>query len=152
MVRQVKPRQLLCRVGVFLIGTAASIGSLIVVACNVHPADNIPLIRITLIPPAVEGGPIVTYSIVGVVERVDFAAYKVVVYAHAGDSWWVQPYADAPMTHIGKDGKWRTVTHGGHQYAALLVKKEYHPDAITRTLPATDDDVVAIDLEDGKSQ
>jgi hypothetical protein len=109
-----------------------------------------PSIQITLIPPSTKGGPDATYSIAGVVKGVDFAAYKVVVYAHAGDTWWVQPFADAPLTDIGKDGKWQTDTHGGSQYAALLVKKDYHPEATVRTLPT--DGVVAVDKEDGKTQ
>jgi len=149
MVRQAKANAFLCGIGAFLLGTVALIGSLVTCACSIQAEDNIPAIQITLIPPSAKGGPDVTYAIAGVAKGVDFAAYKVVVYAHAGQTWWVQPFANAPFTDIGTDGKWQTDTHGGDRYAALLVKKDYHAQATARTLPATGNDVVAIVRNDG---
>ena len=49
-----------------------------------------------------------------------------VVYARSG-VWWVQPFANAPFTAIQADGRWRTTTHLGTEYAALLVEPGYKP-------------------------
>src|SRR2546425_8840698 len=45
---------------------------------------------------------------------------KVLLYART-NTWWVQPFADAPYTSIKEDGKWKADTHLGTEYAALLV-------------------------------
>jgi len=102
-------------------------------------------IAITQVPPINPGGPTRTFPIAGRVRGMNTAAYKVVIYAYAGGVWWVQPRADAPLTDIEHDGRWQTETHGGSQYAALLVKKTYKTKATTRTLPKIEGNVVAVD-------
>ena len=67
-----------------------------------------------------------------------------VIYARGGDKWWVQPYAASPYTDIGKDGKWESETHGGTEFAALLVKSSYEPSATLGSLPAVGGDILDI--------
>jgi hypothetical protein len=68
----------------------------------------------------------------------------VVIYARGGDKWWVQPYVASPYTDIGADGKWESETHGGTEFAALLVKSSYKPSATLGSLPAVGDDILDI--------
>jgi len=80
----------------------------------------------------------------GVVRGVDFDRYEVVVFAYAG-IYWVQPFANAPLTTIeSKSGKWHTSTHLGSRYAALQVGLDYHPPSTTDTLPGVGKGVIAV--------
>jgi hypothetical protein len=67
---------------------------------------------------------------------------QVVLYARAG-AWWVQPFSYQPFTEIGADSTWKSSTHLGTEYAALLVEKGYRPSATMSALPATGGQVVA---------
>jgi Ca2+-binding RTX toxin-like protein len=101
-------------------------------------------ISITGVPHAGPGGDEPIEAISGVVRKVDFAAHKVVVYAYAGGTWWVQPTAANPLTDIDRTGKWETDTHLGSTYAALLVRQSFKPSATIGTLPNVQGDIVAI--------
>jgi hypothetical protein len=68
---------------------------------------------------------------------------KVVLYAR-GDKWYVQPWIDSPETVIQADGSFSSTTHGGFEYAALLVKRSYVPAKTLTRLPAVGGDVLAI--------
>jgi len=94
-------------------------------------------------PPTVKPGPNSWGRIAGTVSGPDATLHKVVVYA-LGDIWYVQPFTAAPYTDIGEDGQWETDTHGGLEYAALLVKSSYKPTATRAMLPGVDDEVLAI--------
>jgi hypothetical protein len=107
-------------------------------------------IRIVNIPPFDPIGGEATYptSIAGIV-RIDHPErYRVVIYALGGDTWFVQPFDNQPMTPVGADGSWRTNIHRGRQYAALLVTAAYSPPPRTPALPDTD--VLAKAEVDGK--
>ena len=45
---------------------------------------------------------------------------RIVLFARSG-MWWVQPLAADPFTKIQPDSRWRSTTHPGSAYAALLV-------------------------------
>jgi hypothetical protein len=109
-----------------------------------------PSISITNIPPSNSGGPDKTFSIAGQVQGVAPAGLKVVVYALAGGTWWVQPTVAEPLTDINSKGGWSTDTHGGTTYAALLVRAAYKPAATAGTLPKVEGDVLASTREAGK--
>lgn len=102
-----------------------------------------PSIAITLVPPAGAGSD--TWgTIAGEVQGVNVEECFVVPFAYGGDTWYVQPWVASPYTSIDKDGAWRTGTHLGIEYAALLVKSSYMPPATTDTLPKVGGDVLAI--------
>src|ERR1035438_2564655 len=73
-----------------------------------------PKIAITGIPHAGQGGPGPTEEISGTASGPDLRELRIVIYAYAGDQWWVQPTAANPMTSIdASSGKWETDTHLG---------------------------------------
>jgi hypothetical protein len=109
-----------------------------------------PSITITLVPHAGTGGPDRTEPIKGLVKGVDFTNFKVVVYAFAGGTWWVQPTTAEPLTDIDDSGKWETDTHLGITYAVLLVKASFNAPATASTLPRVQADVIAVTREAGK--
>ncbi len=96
-----------------------------------------PSITITKVPPAtLQPGPDELGTIAGKVSGVNFKECKVVIFAY-GDTWYVQPFTASPHTDIQKDGTWQNDTHGGYEYAALLVKN-YTPPDTTSALPKVD--------------
>jgi hypothetical protein len=86
----------------------------------VHPS-----IEFTKIPPAAQGGRERVDTIAGRVKNA-LPGQQIVIYAHSGQ-WWVQPDGDRPFIPINADSTWRTETHLGFEYAALLVGPDYHP-------------------------
>lgn len=103
-----------------------------------------PTITITSVPTDPPGEQMASEPITGTVSGVDPNEHKVVIYARGGDRWWVQPYAASPYTDIGKDSKWESETHGGTEFAALLVKPSYQPSATLGSPPAVGGDILAI--------
>ena len=109
-----------------------------------------PEITITIVPPSSEGGPDRTEPIAGMVKGVDFRAHRVVVYAFAGNRWWVQPTTASPRTPIDAKGNWETDTHLGRRYAAALVTPSFKPKDVADALPEIGKDVLVIDEVPGK--
>ena len=95
--------------------------------------------------PNITPGPDDTGPIKGKVSGVALEDYKIVIYSKGGDSYYVQPRADAPFTDIDKDGKFSEDVHGGTEYVALLVKKSFEPKPRISKLPDIGDEVVAMD-------
>jgi hypothetical protein len=58
--------------------------------------------------------------------------------------WWVQPLAAKPFTDIAPDSTWKSTTHLGTEYAALLVDQGYHPPATVESLPSRGGPIVAV--------
>ena len=104
-------------------------------------------IEFTRLPPTGQGSPDILHNIEG---RVKGARHgqKVVIFARSG-MWWVQPLADQPFTTIQTDSTWKTVTHPGSAYAALLVDSSYRPPATVNLLPAKGGAVAAVATADG---
>ena len=99
--------------------------------------------------PSKGAGPDKVETIAGTVSGVNMAKCKVVVFART-NVWYVQPYIDSSDTSINEDGTWRTDTHLGSQYAALLVKKAYNPPSKTGKLPDVGGQVLAVAIVTAK--
>jgi hypothetical protein len=101
--------------------------------CGVGRA-KVPIVEFTKIPAAGQGGADTHEFIEG---RVRGAGPKqqLVIYAKSGKLWWVQPSARAPFTSLQPDSSWKTWTHRGMEYAALLVNPGYKPLSTVPELP-----------------
>jgi signal transduction histidine kinase len=116
--------------------------------CRARPADTEPYIEFTSVPLADEGGPDKLDVIEGRVIRAR-PELQVVLYARSG-VWYVQPYADEPYTQIRPDSKWRSTTHLGTEYAALLVEPGYKPPPSMEVLPGQGGGVIAVAVRKGE--
>lgn len=112
-----------------------------------HPADV--QIDITNIPPAEPGGTDTHADISGTVTGKVPPNYMVVIYARAAGAWYVQPQSGAVLP-LEADKSWKTWTHTGTRYAALLVRREFEPFTRLDMLPETNDYVLAIDIVNGR--
>jgi len=108
--------------------------------CQARRADRLPTIEFTTIPPAAQGGREKVDTIEG---RVTGArpGQQIVIYARSG-AWWVQPTVASPFTKIQADSTWKTETHLGYEYAALLVGPGYRPPPTMDIVPSEGDAVV----------
>jgi hypothetical protein len=108
-------------------------GALLLGGCEAKPARVPPSIELSTVPEANEGGADRLDTIEG---RVTGASpgQQVVLYARAG-AWWVQPLADQPFTKVQPNSTWRSTTHLGTEYAALLVEPGYRPPSKADVLP-----------------
>ena len=93
--------------------------------CQSRQPETGPSIEFSEIPPAAQGGRERIDTIAGRV-RGARPGQQIVIYAHSGP-WWVQPWPDHPFIPIQADSTWKTETHLGYEYAALLVDPGYHP-------------------------
>jgi len=62
--------------------------------------------------------------------------------------WWVQPLVEKPFTAIERDSTWKSSTHPGSAYAALLVDTDYQPAATLNELPLVGGAIHAIATAD----
>ena len=108
-----------------------------------------PEISITRVPRyQAEGGPDTRDTIGGMVRTSLAADYRVVVYARA-DAWYIQPTPFA-MQPIEVDNTWRTWTHTGSSYAALVVRKTFKPMTRLDVLPQVDAEVLSRAIVEGR--
>ena len=110
------------------------------------PVPELAITRIPRYDPA--GGPETRDTIAGTVRTPVETDYRVVVYARA-DAWYIQPTPFA-MLPIGADSKWKTWTHTGSSYAALVVRSTYKPLTRLDVLPQVDADVLSRTIVDGR--
>ncbi|MFA5251001.1 MAG: hypothetical protein WC454_00225 [Phycisphaerae bacterium] len=103
-----------------------------------------PTITITSVPSDPPGENVASEPIKGTVNGGNTREYKVVIYALNGYKWYIQPYMASPYTNIGDDGKWESKTHGGTEFAALLVKPSYTPNASLEAIPDVGGEIVDI--------
>ena len=103
-----------------------------------------PQVIIKSVPTDMPGTSWAAEPVVGIASGVNFKDVKVVVYAYGGDKWYVQPTTDSPNITINEDGKWEVETHGGLEFAALLVKTSFQPRATLRMIPQAGGDVLAV--------
>ena len=104
-------------------------------------------IEFTRVPPAGQGSPDILRAIEGKVKGAR-PGQKVVIFARSG-VWWVQPLADQPFTAIQRDSTWKTSTHPGSAYAALLVDPGYRAPATMNVLPQKGGSVSAVVTAEG---
>lgn len=116
--------------------------SILLLGCGLTNVSEAPAIQFTRLPQAGEGSSEKLDPIEG---RITGArpGQRVVLFAKSG-VWWVQPVAEEPFTAIQKDATWKSSTHPGSAYAALLVDGGYHPPLKLDTLPETGGHVIAV--------
>src|SRR5581483_1371028 len=115
-----------------------------------HPARNVfpsrPTIQFVTVPLAEPGDPNTLRVISGTVTGAR-PEERIVLYARTETTWWVQPYADQPFTAIHADAAWRSTTHPGVEYAALVVGPGFRPPLKSEVLPK--DGVIAVAITRG---
>lgn len=116
--------------------------------CRSRQSFSPPPIEFTRVPLAGEGGPNKLDMIEGRVTQAR-PGQRIVLYAQWGP-WWVQPLADQPFTNIQPDLTWRSSTHFGVKYAALLVDPEYQPPPTMDALPSEGAGVIAVKITKGR--
>jgi hypothetical protein len=124
------------------LGKAVLTASLLLSGCDSHRGSVPPNIEFTKVPPAAAGDSEKLNPIEG---RVTGArpGQKMVLYARAGP-WWIQPVVEQPFTEIQPDSTWKSPTHPGSEYAALLVDSDYRPALKTEDLPKVGGPVAAV--------
>lgn len=110
--------------------------------CRPSQTEFIPVVEFSKIPPAGEGGADKIDVIEGTV-RGSRPGQQIVLFAKSG-TWWVQPFANQAMTEIHADSTWKSPTHLGTDYAALLVESGYRPPARIDQLPPVGEGVIAV--------
>lgn len=81
----------------------------------------------------------------GVVNNVDIKKCRVVLWAGT-NTWYIQPWVNAPFTQIcGDNGSWQNTTHPWWQFYALLVDSTYVPSATSGSNPSSHKGVLAWD-------
>lgn len=120
---------------------------LILCGCRAS-AGGPPSVEFSRIPRAEDGG---TERLDDIEGRAGGArpGQRIVLYARSG-AWYVQPFADRPFTEIQPDSTWKSQTHLGTDYAALLVEPGYSPPAMTDELPGLGGGVVAVSVVPGE--
>ena len=125
---------------------AATIFCILGAGCSsFRPPD--PSIEFTHVPASGQGNPDQLERIEGRVSGAQ-TGHHIVLFALAG-VWWVQPLANQPFTAIQPDSTWKSWTHPGSAYAALLVDVRYRPPATVTILPEKGGPVLAVARVDG---
>ena len=108
-----------------------------------------PSIEVIKVPPADIGGPDKRDIIEGLATGVQ-PDQQIVLYARSEELWWVQPFSNRPFTKIQGDSRWKSETHLGTEYAALLVDQGYNPPLTAEVLPTVGNGVVAVAVVKGQ--
>jgi hypothetical protein len=116
---------------------------LLVSSCGPRARHSDPEITFSKVPPASLEGPEALDTIEGHATDVR-PGQSVVLYVKGVDLWWVQPFADRPLTKIQADSSWKGQTHLGREYAALLVDSGYTPSDTIKALPSPGAGVAAV--------
>jgi signal transduction histidine kinase len=116
--------------------------------CSTRNTSVGPAIVFTRVPLVGEGGPDKVDTIAGRVVQAR-PGQQIVLFARWGP-WWVQPLADQPFTNIQPDSNWRSTTHFGTEYAALLVDPGYRPPATVDVLPGEGAGVILVAITKGR--
>jgi hypothetical protein len=119
------------------------------IACRSPHTRVTPSIEFTRLPPVGQGSPDLTDTIGGRVTGAQ-PGQRIVLYARSG-VWWIQPMANRPFTTIQSDFTWKTSTHPGNAYAALLVDAGYDPPLTVNVLPQKAGRVAAVAVAEGPS-
>lgn len=131
-------------------GAGSAVCLMLLVACSIGsigcrwPQNPLnPAIVFSRIPEADRGGPDGLEPIQGQVLRVH-PGERIVVYAHSGGLWWLQPNSSRPFTEIKPDLTWKSIVHLGDRYAALIVDASYAPVNRLPRLPVKGGPITAI--------
>lgn len=119
-----------------------AISCMVFSGCRAPHTNAGPTIEFTKVPLAEEGGPekldVIEGRVIG-----DHPYLKIILFARSG-AWYVQPFANQPFTQIQADSSWRSTTHLGTEYAALLADSEYQPPPVIDALPREGGGVIAV--------
>jgi hypothetical protein len=115
--------------------------------CTPH-ADVEPSIEFTTLPPSGEGSAAKLDIIEGCVKGAK-RGQQIVLFARSG-VWWVQPFEAMPLTAILPDSTWKSSTHPGSAYAALLVSPGYRPPPRISVLPQKGGPILAVATAQGR--
>jgi signal transduction histidine kinase len=125
-----------------------AISYLVLSGCRAQNTNAGPYVEFTRVPPAEEGGPekldLIEGRVIGAHPEL-----QVILFARSG-AWYVQPFANQPFTQIQSDLKWKSSTHLGAEYAALLVEPGYQPPPSTAELPGEGGGVIAVAVVKGE--
>jgi hypothetical protein len=105
-----------------------------------------PSIEFTAVPPFAAGSSGKLDALEGTATRTA-AGEQVVLYARSGVRW-IQPEEKYPFIRL-RSGKWKTRTHPGSAYAALLVKAGFVPPWKVDALPCVGSSVLAVARAEG---
>jgi hypothetical protein len=117
------------------------------IGCHSSPNWGEPSIEFTRVPTSGEGNPDQLNAIEGRVSGAQ-PGQRIVLFARSG-LWWVQPFANQPFTAIQPDSKWKSLTHPGSAYAALLVDSRFRPPSTASALPNKGGAVLAVATVEG---
>jgi hypothetical protein len=117
--------------------------------CRSRQGDSAPTIEFSRVPPADVGGPDKLDTIEGLATGAQ-PGQQLVLYARSEEMWWVQPFSNRPFTKIQGDSRWKSETHLGTEYAALLVEQGYNPPQTAEILPSVGAGVVAAKVIKGR--
>ena len=117
--------------------------------CRSRQGAPAPSIKFTKVPSSDVGGPDKLDAIEGLAAGVQ-PGQQIVLYARSEEIWWVQPFSNRPFTKIQGDSKWKSETHLGTGYAALLVDQGYNPPQTAEALPAVGTGVLAVAVIKGQ--
>lgn len=134
----------LCLKKVLLLGIC-----MLLAGCGARNSNVGPSIEFTKIPLAGHGGPDRLDTIEGRVVQAR-PGQQIVLFARWGP-WWVQPLADQPFTKIQPDSTWRSSTHFGTEYAAVLVDPGYRPQPTMEVLPSVGAGVIVVAIAKGRA-
>ena len=131
----------------YVLGSLAIV-CLATLACRSSRPPSHPSIVFTRLPAAGHGSADIVNAIEG---RVTDArpGERIVLFARSGQ-WWVQPAGDRPFTPIAKDSTWKSSTHPGNAYAALLVDPGYSPATTANALPQPGGAIRAVAIAEGQ--
>jgi signal transduction histidine kinase len=122
---------------------------MLLAGCGVQNSNIGPSIEFTKIPLAGHGGPDRLDTMEGRVVQAR-PGQQIVLFARWGP-WWVQPLADEPFTKIQPDSTWRSSTHLGTEYAAVLVDPGYRPQPTMEVLPSAGSGVIVVAITKGRA-
>lgn len=122
----------------------------LLLSCGPRGSAVAPVIEFTEVPVAGEGSPEATHEIGGRV-RGGGRGQRIVLYARSG-VWWVQPTVENPWTAVSAEGNWKSHTHPGSAYAAVLVEGSYHPATTMEKLPEAGGAVLAVAMVEGRAK
>src|SRR5262249_39947051 len=116
-------------------------------SCRTSALRVEPTIEFSRVPTAGDGNPSELRTIEGRVKGA-LPGQRIVLFALSG-VWWVQPTTDEPFTAIHSNSTWKSLTHPGSDYAALLVDSRYRPPRTANSLPEKGGPVLAVNTIHG---
>lgn len=122
---------------------------LLLIGCHSQASNSTPGITFTRIPAAAIGGADKLDTIAGRAIGTH-PGQQIVLYAKSEELWWVQPFSEHPFTQIESDSRWKSQTHLGTEYAALLVDPGYKPPQTTEVLPVAAGPVIFVQATKGE--